>query len=88
MALLKKEPSRKERFARIVKGEIRDGQFLIKMDGMPSGPGDEDDLILLMAHFIEVISRSERGGIERFDLFKFGGTVGRLERGGSKAELK
>lgn len=60
----------------------------MKMDGMPSGPGIEEDLILSMARFNEMVSKSGRGGMENCDWSTLGGTERGLERGGSKEDLK
>lgn len=57
------------------------------MEGMPSGPGAVEDLILWMARFMIAISTSGRGCIVKL-AWLLGGRLEGVARGGSKDELK
>lgn len=60
-----KEPSANERFAMMEMGKARDGQDLMRVAGMPSGPGAVDHFSLDMALLIRETETYGKLGIER-----------------------
>lgn len=88
LALEKKVPSLKDRFAKVVNGGRREGQLLIRIEGIPSGPGEVEDLILAIARFRDKVSKIGRGGMLMLGWCWIGGSQGGTMRGDSKEELK
>lgn len=88
LADVKKVPSLNDRFARIVRGVRREGQLLMRVGGIPSGPGEADDFIFAMARFRDKASNSGSGGMLSLIWFTSRRTCGGLTSRGSKKELK